>query len=696
MIPYPIATYRLQLNSNFRFKEVSEIIEYLKSLGISHIYTSPFLQAVKGSTHGYDMIDPSIINVEIGTEKEFEILCQQGLGILLDIVPNHMALTDNHFWIDILNKGLSSPYATYFDINWEHKGAPRPNDLGYRRFFDISGLIGLRIEDEHVFHTMLKLPLEWYHRGLIQGFRVDHPDGLRNPQEFFDRLRSTCEDAWIIVEKILEPGEELPSHWPVDGTTGYEFLHLLNHLFLYPEGKNPLNQLYVSFTGVHEDFSEIVYESKLEVIQKLFKSEMHWLKDIFKKYKSGFSQKEFAECLTTTAACFPVYRAIDEGIIASAITCAMKKRPDLSPDLFSFIKKILKSEEDLSIRFQQFTGPVMAKGFEDTALYRYNRLVSLNEVGGNPAQFGLSLEAFHEACKKARDKYPLSLLASSTHDTKHSEDFRTRLNLLAEIPEEFSKILIQWSEQNKQYNPPDKNTEYLFYQILIGSWPIELPRVLKYLEKAAREAKCHTSWREINKEYEKTVADFASACLQDAAFISELEKFVKKLLLPGRITSLSATLIKLTAPGVPDIYQGSELWNRSLVDPDNRRPVDFNKRKQLLKELNLDKMDEGVPKLFIIQKVLSFRKTCPKTFTTGSYQPLYASGTKKDHIVSFMREDSVITIVPRFLIQLNNDWDNTEITLPEGEWTNLFTEDKFQGTITIKELFTKFPVAFLS
>lgn len=696
MNPYPVATYRLQLNSKFRFKETLEIIDYLKKLGISHIYTSPFLQAVKGSTHGYDIIDPSKINSEIGTEKEFEDLCRLGLGILLDIVPNHMATTENQFWIDILDKGGLSPYASYFDINWEHKGAPNQNDLGYRRFFDISGLIGIRIEDENVFNMILKLPLEWYSRGLIRGFRVDHPDGLRNPKEFFERLRAACPKAWIIAEKILEPGEELPPDWPVHGTTGYEFLHLLNHLFLYPKGEKPITKSYKSFTGIHEDFSEIVYRSKLEVIQNLFKSEMRWLTDIFKKYKSGFSQKEFAECLATTAACFPVYRALDYDTIASAIACAMKRRPDLNPDLFSFIKDILESGEDLAIRFQQFTGPVMAKGFEDTALYRYNRLISLNEVGGNPAQFGLSLEAFHSACMKAQDKYPFSLLASTTHDTKHSEDFRTRINLLAEIPEEFANALPEWAKQNEKYNPPDKNTEYLFYQILIGSWPIELPRVLEYLEKASREAKCDTSWQTINKNYEKKVAAFASAVMKDTSFISELEKFVEKLLLPGRITSLSATLVKLTAPGVPDIYQGSELWNLSLVDPDNRRPVDFDTRQYLLNELNLNKMNEGVPKLFIIQKILSFRKTNPEMFTTGSYKPLYATGTKKDYIVAFIRNDSSITIVPRFLIKLNNDWDNTCITLPEGEWKSLFTGDKFKGKITIKELFLKFPVAFLS
>jgi (1->4)-alpha-D-glucan 1-alpha-D-glucosylmutase len=690
MTPYPIATYRLQLHSKFGFKETAEIIEYLKKLGISHIYTSPFLQAVKDSSHGYDIIDPGKINEQIGTEKEFESLCKNGLGILLDIVPNHMAIAGNPWWSDILKNCKTSPYASYFDINWEHKGAPKPNDLGYRRFFDISGLAGLRIEDENVFNTVLKLPLEWYSRGLVQGFRVDHPDGLRNPKEFFDRLRVACPGAWIIAEKILEPGETLPDDWPVDGTTGYEFIHLLNHLFLYPEGQKPLNQIYEKFTGIHEDFSRVVYQSKLDVIQNSFQSEMHWLTDIFKKYKSEFMETELIQCLTTIAACFPVYRAFDEATTLSAIDDSKNRRPDLDPKLFSFLKDILTSDSDLAIRFQQFTGPVMAKGFEDTALYRYNRLVSLNEVGGNPAQFGLSLKSFHEACEKAQVKYPFSLLASSTHDTKHSEDFRARLNLLAEIPEEFAKNLHAWAHQNKKYESPDSNTEYLFYQILIGAWPIELPRVLKYLEKATREAKQHTSWNPINMDYESKVAAFASAVMNDKSFIAELEKFVNTLLIPGRITSLSATLIKLTAPGVPDIYQGSELWDLSLVDPDNRRPVDFEERKTLLKESNA-----GEPKLFIIQKVLNFRKTNPETFTTGSYQPLYATGSKKDHIVAFIRNDSAITIVPRFLIELDNDWSDTSITLPKGSWTNLFTQEEFEGTISVKSLFLKFPVTLL-
>lgn len=687
--PYPIATYRLQLNSTFRFQETSEIIEYVKSLGVSHFYTSPFLQAVKDSTHGYDIINPGQINQQIGTQEEFKALCQNGLGILLDIVPNHMALAGNLWWADILKNGQLSPYASYFDINWEHPwehhGAPKPNDLGYRRFFDISSLVGVRIEDEKVFHTVLKLPLEWYNNGLIQGFRVDHPDGMRNPKEFFDRLRAACPDAWIVAEKILEPGETLPPDWPVDGTTGYEFIHLLNHLFLYPEGKDHLTRAYESFTGIHEDFSDIVYQSKLDVIQTLFQSEMHWLTEILKKY----TKKKLKEYLSTTAACFPVYRAFDEAIIASAVESAKKRRPDLDPSLFDFFKSILTSDNDLAIRFQQFTGPVMAKGFEDTALYRYNRLISLNEVGGDPAQFGLSLAAFHDACIKSK---PFSLLASSTHDTKHSEDFRARLNLLAEIPLDFQ----EWAAMNEKHNPPDRNTEYLFYQILIGAWPIELPRILQYLEKATREAKQHTSWRAINADYETKVATFARNVLSDKAFISVLENFVEKLRQPGYVTGLSATLIKLTAPGIPDIYQGSELWNFSLVDPDNRRPVDFQKRKHLLEELNLDKMDEGVPKLFIIQKVLSFRKTNPETFTIGSYLPLYANGSKKEHIVAFIRNDSAITIVPRFLIKLANDWEDTTITLPKGKWKNLFTGDKLEGTISIKQLLSKFPVAFLS
>lgn len=687
-----IATYRLQLNSKFRFQETAEIIDYLKLLGVSHLYTSPFLQAVKNSTHGYDIIDPETINEEIGTEQDFEALCHMGMGILLDIVPNHMAIAGNPWWEDIKKNGKNSPYASYFDINWEHHGAPKPNDLGYRRFFDISGLAGIRIEDEKVFNTVLKLPLDWYKRGLVQGFRVDHPDGLRNPREFFERLRAECPDAWIIAEKILEPGETLPPDWPIDGTTGYEFIHLLNHLFLNPEGKKPLNRIYKASTGSHEDFSEIVYQSKLEVIQSLFQSEMHWLTVIFKKYKSKFTENELIECLSTIAACFPVYRAFDDAVTLSAIQSAKKRRPDLDSNLFTLLKEILTSEEDLAIRFQQFTGPVMAKGFEDTALYRYNRLVSLNEVGGNPAQFGLSLEAFHEACEERRSKYPFSLLASTTHDTKHSEDFRMRLNVLSEIPEEFSKTLSTWSAR---HNAPDKNTEYLFYQILIGAWPIELPRVLKYLEKATREAKQHTSWKKIDKDYENKVAAFASAVMNDNVFVSELEKFVEKLLLPGRLTALSATLIKLTAPGIPDIYQGSELWDLSLVDPDNRRPVDFEKREHLLEELNLEKMDEGVPKLFIIQKVLSFRKTHPDTFTTGSYRPLYASGSKKDHIVAFMRDDSAITIVPRFLNALQNDWEDTTILLPEGIWKNHFTQEIWDGIVTIKHLLTKVPVVFL-
>lgn len=875
----PSATYRVQLKPGFDLDEARGILNYLADLGTSHLYTSPFLQAATDSTHGYDVVDPSKINVQLGDDSAYHLLCNAlkaaQLGLMIDIVPNHMAILgkQNPWWWDVLENGPSSPFATYFDIDWtssedrwpnkillpvldnhygrilednqfklvfldgrfvlhyrdqsfpidpsslstflrsvaekshsemlgflaeSHARLPRPTvtsrreierrhrdkavllqilikecetqpdlltiiqeeidrlnhdpdsldrlidqqnyrlsfwrtankDLGYRRFFDIKELVGLRMEDPEVFQALHALPIKWFKQGNVQGLRIDHPDGLRNPKEYFLRLGDAFPGSWVVAEKILKPAEILPSDWKVSGTTGYDFIYLLNNIYVNSEGEEKLTQIYKNFIDREIDFNDTIYACKLLVIHDLFGSELSMLTRLFiticEKHRCyrDYTRAELKAALTQTAACFPVYRSYvsavekcvssqDEQYITQAIALAKVKNPDIDDKLFDFLKDLLllcipgDLEGELAMRFQQFTGPVMAKGLEDTALYRYHRLVALNEVGGDPGTFGIPLEQFHETCFIAQKMRPLSLLASTTHDTKRSEDVRARLLLLSEIPENWAKTVTRWklhNEKHRSQDVPDRNTEYLLYQTLVGSWPLEESRLLTYMEKATREAKEYTSWTKQNKEYEDSLQHFIRAIMSDKTFLMDLENFVAPLIMPGRINGLAQTLIKLTAPGVPDIYQGSELWNMSLVDPDNRREVDFTLRRDLLNQLqNLDtkqilaRMDEGLPKLWVIQQTLQFRKQHPDLFgAQSSYQPLYAKGRKSDHLVIFLRGESVMTIAPRLLLKLNKDWEDTTLELPTGTWRNILSGEQISGNkILINDVLDKFPVALL-
>jgi (1->4)-alpha-D-glucan 1-alpha-D-glucosylmutase len=403
----------------------------------------------------------------------------------------------------------------------------------------------------------------------------------------------------------------------------------------------------------------------------------------------------------------------DEHHINAAIEGAAMVRTDLDPDLFLFLKDLLllqtrgALEAELAMRFQQLTGPAMAKGVEDTAFYRYHRLVCLNEVGGDPGRFGVHPRQFHGACARAQKEHPLGLLASTTHDTKRSEDVRARLALLSEIPDPWADAVRRWASNNARHRSggvPDANTEYLLYQTLVGAWPIDLERICAYMEKAVKEAKVHTSWTAPNNAYERGLADFIAAVLADRTFCTDLENFVADLVAPGRINSLAQTLIKLTAPGVPDIYQGTELWDLSLVDPDNRRPVDFALRRRLLSQLPqmspeeiLTGMDKGLPKLWVIRQALHLRRTLPEFFgPRADYCPLYATGQKADHLVAFFRGQDVISLAPRLVMGLDNDWDDTILELPSGKWHNVLTGDEADGgAVRLQELLRRFPVGLL-
>jgi (1->4)-alpha-D-glucan 1-alpha-D-glucosylmutase len=602
-------------------------------------------------------------------------------------------------------------------------------DLGYRRFFDINTLVGLRAEDETVFAETHALILDWLRKGVLHGVRVDHPDGLLDPQAYFQRLYEACPQAWILAEKILEPGERLPKSWPIAGTTGYDFIYRVTNLFVDPAGEGPLTKFYAEFTDEPSDFAIVVREKKGMAMRELLGSDVNRLTALFAQIcerhrrHRDYTRPELHHVLREVISSLPVYRTYvrakagqvsedDSRTITEAVESARKTRLDLDKDLFDFFRDILllrvrgDLETELVMGFQQLTGPVMAKGVEDTAFYCFNRLVSLNEVGGDPERFGLSPDDFHKACAETQAKWPRSMVASSTHDTKRSEDVRARLHLLSEIPDRWREAVERWTNLNKRYRRdglPDRNAEYLLYQTLVGAWPIETERVIAYMEKASREAKVHTSWTQPNPDYDDALREFIEGLLNDQDFKADLEQFVRPLIEPGRVNSLAQTLIKLTAPGVPDFYQGTELWDLSLVDPDNRRPVDYALRRRLLSELEgmrveeiWSRIDEGLPKLWIISQTLKLRRSRKLLDPESSYHPLVARGEKSAQVVAFARGERAITVVPRLVIKLGGTWGDTVLELHGGRWYNAFTNETLSGDeIAVAKLLHRFPVALL-
>jgi len=874
----PTSTYRLQLHKGFTFDDAAAIAQYMYDLGISHVYSSPYLQAAPGSMHGYDVVDHQRVNQELGGREAHERfskrLGENGLGQVLDIVPNHMSLgQENRFWWDVLENGLASRYASFFDIDWQPQeerlrdkvlvpiladqygrvlqdGGIRvtrnvdvfhveaggqslpvtPNSLpailnraaeysksdtlsflsasfgrlpvpdasdrravlarhrdkgvlwkllkrlcaeepivceaidrsiaetnanldalddllnqqyyrlaywktadqqlGYRRFFDVNTLIGLRMEREHVFEETHALLIDWLRRGVLDGVRVDHPDGLRDPLEYFHRLRQHVPDGWIIGEKILEPGEYLRESWPIDGTSGYDFLNVAAGVLVNPAGMAELNKIYGEFTGEPTHFPSIAHDKKISVMDQALGSDVNRLTSIFveicesNRNQRDFTRIEIQRALREIAACFAIYRTYvvpdrdeitdeDRFYIEQAITCAKDNRTDVDPTLFDFIRDVLtlqvrgRKETEFVLRFQQFTSPVMAKGVEDTAFYCYDRLIALNEVGADPAKDGTSVADFHAYNAKMQATHPMTMTTLSTHDTKRADDVRARLVVLSEIPREFRQTLRRWSRLNSKLRTealPDRNTEYFYYQTLIGAWPITPDRLHAYMQKATREAKQRTSWTANNKEFEDALNRFIDDSLANAPFVADLEQMVARVRDAGRTNSLAQTLMKHTAPGVPDLYQGSELWDLSLVDPDNRRPVDYQLRRSLLDEMKslpltriLERADDGLPKMWTIFRALHLRKEHPQWFgADAAYEPLEVSGRRREHAIAYLRGGHTITVVPRLTLALDRAWGDTSIALPEGVWTNRLTGEEIPGgALRMDRLLQQFPVALL-
>ncbi|HEY2309716.1 MAG TPA: malto-oligosyltrehalose synthase, partial [Gaiellaceae bacterium] len=541
-------TYRLQLLPHLDFRAARELVPYLSDLGVSHLYLSPSLQARSSSTHGYDVVDPTHISEELGGEEEFRALCEDKLGVILDIVPNHMAASEdeNPFWRDPLRR------AKFFDVEWR-TGA-------VRRFFDVSDLAGVRVEDPEVFEATHRKIVELARDGVVDGVRVDHPDGLANPTRYLHRLREAgIERVW--VEKILEPGEQMRD-WPVCGTTGYEFANDLTGLFVDPAAEEKLTELYRSFTGERRDFAEIAHEAKVEQALTTFEPEVDWL-----RAELGDRGRDLD--LPRALASLHVYRTYvdpDTGDVDGPDRQAIADAR-FPAELAALLTLEERGKDAFVIRFQQTTPPVTAKGVEDTAFYRYNRLLCLNEVGSDPARWSVSVDDFHDRNLERARRFPLQLLATQTHDTKRSGDARARLIALSWIPDEWAEQVARWHATFGRDGAPDANEEYFIYQAIAAVAPIAGERLDAYLEKALREAKVNTNWLEPDGRWEAAVKAFAHAATP------HVEPFAERLASLGEQIALSQTLLKLTCPGVPDIYQGDELWSLSLVDPDNRAPV---------------------------------------------------------------------------------------------------------------------------
>jgi (1->4)-alpha-D-glucan 1-alpha-D-glucosylmutase len=877
----PASTYRLQFHKGFTFDDASAIAPYLWELGVSHVYSSPYLQAAAGSMHGYDVVDHTRVNDELGGVEAHEnfsrILGENGLGQVLDIVPNHMAIgSGNRLWWDVLENGSASRYALFFDIEWKpqeerlrdkvlvpvlgdqygcvldageirlaRKGSafvvqaagqefpvaptslplilnraadvtpsdtlsfiaasfarlpvPAPDDLptiqarhrdtvvlcgllerlchddapvcgsleaavealnadkdaldellnaqnyrlaywktadqqlGYRRFFDVNSLIGLRMERPHVFAETHALLLDWLRRGVLDGVRVDHPDGLRDPLTYFKSLRAASPDGWIVGEKILAATEFLRPDWPIDGTSGYDFLNHALGVLIDPAGMQKLSTIYADFTGEVTPFPVIAHDRKIAVSNEALGSDVNRLANIFvdlcesHRAHRDSTRAEVRRAIRELAGCFAVYRSYvmpqrneiadeDRRLIHCAVQCAKDNRLDVDAGLFDFMHQVLTLqvtghlETEFCLRFQQFTSPVMAKGVEDTAFYIYNRLVALCEVGGDPARDGLTLDQFHAYQTTMAATHPNTMTTLSTHDTKRADDVRARLAVLSDIPEDFARAIARWSPMNAKHKTrsdtaalPDTNTEYFLYQTLIGAWPIDCKRTKAYMQKAMREAKTQTSWTQNNKDYEEALDSFIERIMADSAFVAELETFVARILHSGRVNSLAQTLLKQVAPGVPDLYQGSELWDHSLVDPDNRRPVNYKHRHELLLELKgmepetmMERMEEGLPKLHLLHSTLTLRRVHPDWFSaSAAYTPLSASGPRGQHVLTFMRADRLLAIVPLHSVHTDG-WDTTMLSIPDGSWRNHLTGDAIAaGEQSIATLLCRFPVALL-
>ncbi len=786
--PVPVSTYRVQLrpaaddHPGFGFDDAAAVVPYLADLGATHLYCSPYLQAAPGSAHGYDVVDHDVLNRELGGEQAFARMvaaCREaGLGIVLDVVPNHMAVSEpesqNAAWWALLRDGRHSPYATWFDVDWDSPdnpgkvlvpvlGAPLgecveelvleddrvryydhvlpvspgtlvPGDvlatlerqhyrlchwrvaleeLDYRRFFDVTTLAGLRVEDPRVFDATHRLVLRQVADGTLDGLRVDHPDGLADPEGYLARLAEATGGTWVVVEKILEPGEELPAAWQTAGTTGYDALNRVLRLFVDPAGEQPLTALWESQTGSRAAYEDVVDTTKHLVLHDVLVAEVTRLTELALRVcrtdpaLRDTTRRPLREALVEVLASFGVYRAYlapggpaDDAArahVEHAVAAATARVPSRSAEIALVGRLALaqgppgEAAAEFVTRFQQTCGPVMAKGVEDTAFYRYLRLAALNEVGGDPGRFGVGVEEFHEACAAAQRDWPVSQTTLSTHDTKRSEDVRARLVLLAQCAPEWGETLVRWSALGARHRGaagPDRATELLVWQSLLGAWPITADRAVAYVDKATREAKDRTSWVDPVPAFDEAVQAFVRGVLADEAVVAELDAFTERLRPAWETTLLAQKLVQLTMPGVADVYQGSELPDLSLVDPDNRRVVDWQARRAGLADLT-----RAPAKLRLTAAALRLRRDHPEWFLAeATYEPLDAG----PHAVAFARSGRIVTVAPtRALLVERDGWGEDAVALPEGTWTDALSGASRSGRVRLADLLDADPVALL-
>lgn len=879
----PSATYRVQLSADFTLHQLRQIIPYLDEMGVNCVYASPIFVARKGSTHGYDVVNPLDINPEIGSLQELKEISRElkkrDMLWLQDIVPNHMAFDSSNPWIaDILERGAASDYYSYFDINWEqyndsrrgklmiptlgaelseaikksevqlqldkgfffsyyehrfpasqftylfvlpfvisrlgeadagnledllrevpdtvedsnswkkakdevsrafrenqhlataleealHKINNTPHlleevleqqhfflahwqttesEINYRRFFTINDLICLRMGDQQVFDSYHQLIAQLCEEEVFDGLRVDHIDGLFDPEQYLHRLRNLVGNkVYLVIEKILEWDEQVPLKWPIEGTSGYGFLAASSRVFTDPGGEAAFEKEYQNIAPDLPPYHDLVYNKKQFIIFERMGGELVNLLNLLKQldlWPEGTGEEVMRNALAAFLSAFPVYRIYPQDFplsergykrVKEAYELARQKLPHQLKEL-EHLNKIFSGKADdqesafyFLQRCQQFTGPLAAKGVEDTTFYLYNRHISRNEVGDSPEDFGIDLQAFHQRMGRRQKNFPNALNTTATHDTKRGEDARLRINCLSEIPEQWFQKLSEWREINKGFvkKGPSANEEYFIYQALLGAWPAAggvdgsfLQRTKNYLQKTLREAKQHSSWSQPDEAYESSVFSFLEQILQHEAFRKSFESFAENLSFCGMIYSLGQSLLKITAPGLPDVYQGTELWDLSYVDPDNRRPVDYPLRQKQLEdfaEVDLNRLkkewQQAQIKQFILHKALKERRNNQEIFRQGAYKPVEAS----EAVLGFIRENSTgqyLILMPRKVVAKTRDlkwpidsfWGDQEVKLPaydgSNKWQNIFTGEQLEpknNVLKISACFSELPVAML-
>ncbi|WP_091027917.1 malto-oligosyltrehalose synthase [Microbacterium oxydans] len=774
----PLSTYRLQISEHFPLGEAAAVTGYLADLGVSWAYLSPLLAAVRGSNHGYDVVDHSRVDPDRGAEEglvRFATAARAAdLGILVDIVPNHVGVAvprQNQWWWEVLRLGKGTRRAAAFDIDWAAGGgrvilpvlgsspeqaiadgelvvdatfapdapdgvltyfehvlplAPgtstladdlpalldaqhyelrfwrdQNTDLTYRRFFAVSELAGIRVELPDVFAESHREIVRWIREGLADGLRVDHPDGLADPGGYLEQLADATGRAYTVVEKILEPGEALPAWWRTDGTTGYDALVEFDRVLVDRDGVDQLDRLDERLraeTGLPpaQSWTDLIHATKRLVAEELLGSEVRRL---VRTLPHGIVRAE--DGLVELLACFPVYRSyLPEGRehLEHAFTEARRRRPDLAATFAELEPLLADPRLEVAQRFPQVSGAVMAKGVEDTAFYRCTRLGTLTEVGGDPSIPALTVGEFHEAQRARLAAWPASMTTLSTHDTKRSADVRARLSVLSEMPERWAAVLDELRAIATTGHGP---LDALIWQATVGAWPISTDRLLAYATKAAREAAEATTWQQPDAAFEEGLGRIAHAVEGDAAAV--LDRFVGEIVDAGRSNSLSATLLQLTGPGVPDVYQGSELWDLSLVDPDNRRPVDFALRARMLEELDADVArgilppidDSGRAKLLVVSRALRLRRDNPELFTV--YRPAVVEGPAAEHAVAVHR-GGITAVATRLPVGLaaRGGWGDTVMMRPDIPGTDVLTGRRIApGPVRLAELLDTYPVALI-